>query len=188
MRQIPNGPFFFFSFLLLHLQHMEVPGLGVKLELHLRRTPQPQQYLILATSVTYTTACINTGSLTHGHYVKFLTHWATTGTPGLSFLIGRFSSLGLPIGLNRTSCPRNPVCWGPVCKSHASERSKVSLLKPTSETHRTLSRLTPGGTGKTWLPPQKWRCLGKVWLQSRASNEEVCLEGQVPRMLSRRTN
>ena len=42
--------FFFFGFLGPHLQHMEVPRLGVKLELQ-----QP----------TYTTAHSNTGSLTH---------------------------------------------------------------------------------------------------------------------------
>ena len=41
---IPRQVFFFFSFFLLgpHLQHMEVPRLGVQLELQLRPTPQPQ--------------------------------------------------------------------------------------------------------------------------------------------------
>ena len=41
-----------------------------------------------ASSVTYNTACGNAGSLTNGsnphphrHYVRFLTHWVTTGTP-----------------------------------------------------------------------------------------------------------
>ena len=40
--------FFFFSFFFLqpHLQHMEVPGLGVELELQLRFKPQPQQLWI----------------------------------------------------------------------------------------------------------------------------------------------
>ena len=38
---------FFFVFLGPHLQHMEVPSLGVKLEPHLRATPQPQQHWIL---------------------------------------------------------------------------------------------------------------------------------------------
>ena len=50
--------FFYFSifFLLwLHLQHVEVPRLGVKSELH----------QIWATSAIYTAACDNTGSLTH---------------------------------------------------------------------------------------------------------------------------
>ena len=65
---------------------MDVPGLGVKSEL------QPQQHRIWAVSVTYTIAHGNASSLTnervqrsnshlHGHYVKFLTHWATTGAP-----------------------------------------------------------------------------------------------------------
>ena len=34
---------FFFFFLGLHLWHMEVPKLGVELELQLLATPQPQQ-------------------------------------------------------------------------------------------------------------------------------------------------
>ena len=41
---------FSFFFLQPHLQHMEVPGLGVELELQLP---------------AYTTACDNTGSFTH---------------------------------------------------------------------------------------------------------------------------
>ena len=34
---------FFFSFLRLHLRHMEVPGLRVESELQLKPTPQQQQ-------------------------------------------------------------------------------------------------------------------------------------------------
>ena len=45
--------FFFFFFLGLYLQHMEVPRLGVKSELWLWPTPQPQQLGIRATSATY---------------------------------------------------------------------------------------------------------------------------------------
>ena len=41
---------------------MEVPGLGVKLELQLRPMPQPQQCYILATFATYATVCGNTGN------------------------------------------------------------------------------------------------------------------------------
>ena len=51
--------FFFFFFLGLHLQHMEVPRLGVELE------PQPHQLRIWAVSATYTTAHGNTRSLTY---------------------------------------------------------------------------------------------------------------------------
>ena len=57
--------FFFFVFLWPHLCHMEVPRLGVKSELQLRPTPQPWPHQIQAASVTYTTVCSNTNSLTH---------------------------------------------------------------------------------------------------------------------------
>ena len=46
----------FFFFLRLHLQHMEAPRLGIKLELQLWSIPQLQQQQIQATSLTYTTA------------------------------------------------------------------------------------------------------------------------------------
>ena len=51
-----------FFFLGLHLQHMEVPRLGVELELP---TPQPQQCQIPAASATYIIAHGIPGSLTH---------------------------------------------------------------------------------------------------------------------------
>ena len=57
--------FFLLFFLELHLWHMEVPKLGVELELQLLVYGQPQQSGIQATSVTYTTARGNAGSLTH---------------------------------------------------------------------------------------------------------------------------
>ena len=58
-------PFFFFQW--LHLQHMEVPRLGVESELQLQlSTSQPQQCAIRASSETYTAAHGNAGSLTHG--------------------------------------------------------------------------------------------------------------------------
>ena len=56
---------FFLFFLGPHLWHMDVPRLRVKSELQLPPTPQPQQRRIQATSITYTTAHSNTGSLTH---------------------------------------------------------------------------------------------------------------------------
>ena len=45
-----------------HLQHMEVPRTGVKLELQLRPMPQPEQHQIQAESVTYTRARSNARS------------------------------------------------------------------------------------------------------------------------------
>ena len=55
----------FFCFSGPHPCHMEVPKLGVKSELQLQPTPQPQRCGIRAVSVTYTTALGNAGSLTH---------------------------------------------------------------------------------------------------------------------------
>ena len=76
----------FIYLLFMHLQHMEVPGLGSN------GSCMPQPQWIRAESETYTASCGNTGSLTtewgqgsnphlHGHFVRFLTHWATMGTP-----------------------------------------------------------------------------------------------------------
>ena len=85
--------FFFFFLVRLHLQHMEVPELGVKSRMELQQsTPQPQQHWIWATSMTYATACSNARSLTHWVrpgiepassciLVRFLTCWATKGSP-----------------------------------------------------------------------------------------------------------
>ena len=57
---------FFFFFSGQHLRHMEVPRLGVQSKLKLLvYTPEPQQHQIRATSVTYTSAHGNAGSLTH---------------------------------------------------------------------------------------------------------------------------
>ena len=78
---------FFFFLAGAHLRHMEVPGLGVELELRCLPTPQPQEYQIWATSVSS-----NAGSVTHWVrpgvelmaswiLVQFLTCWATMGTP-----------------------------------------------------------------------------------------------------------
>ena len=52
--------FFFFS--QPHLWHMEVPGLGVKLELQL---PAYAMATAMPVSVNFITACSNAGSLTH---------------------------------------------------------------------------------------------------------------------------
>ena len=88
-----------------HLQHMGAPRLGVKSELQLGSTPQPQQCEIWAVSAPYTTAHGNAGSLTHWArpgikpvsswvLVGFVTCWATTGTPrDFIFLILSWLSL-----------------------------------------------------------------------------------------------
>ena len=79
-----------------HLQHMDVPGLGVESELQLRPMPQPMP-LGLSRLRDYTAAYGNTRSLTHWvkpgsnlhphrYYVGYLTHWATAGTPIIKFL------------------------------------------------------------------------------------------------------
>ena len=56
---------FVFVFLEPHPRHMEVPRLGVELELSRLLMPQPHQHGIRAMSVTYTTARGNAGSLTY---------------------------------------------------------------------------------------------------------------------------
>ena len=77
--------FLFFLFLGLHLQHMEVPRLGVQSELCCRPTLQPNQCQIWAGSATYTTAHGNTGSIIH---------WARPGTePATSWLLARLVSI-----------------------------------------------------------------------------------------------
>ena len=78
--------FFVFVFvsLGLHPGHMEVPRLGVPVELQLPPTPQPQQYRIQATYATYTTANGNAGSLIH---------WARPGIePATSWFLAKLIS------------------------------------------------------------------------------------------------
>ena len=93
---------FFFCLLLGHLQHMEVPRLGVESELQLPPTSQTQQHQIQATSATYTTAHSNTGSLIP---------WARPGfKPEISWFLIRFISAVpqhelLCIDFNFSSCP-----------------------------------------------------------------------------------
>ena len=75
----PSVPFHsipFLSFSGLHLQHMEVPRLGVKSELHLRPMPISQQCQIpnaLSEARDWTLILLDTSQV---HYC-----WATTGTP-----------------------------------------------------------------------------------------------------------
>ena len=68
-----------YKFFFFFLWHMEVPRLGVELELP---TPQPQQFRIWAVSATCTTTHSNTGSPTH---------WARPGIePSSSWILVRF--------------------------------------------------------------------------------------------------
>ena len=60
-----NEIFFFFVFLGLHLQHVEVPRLGVQLELQLPAYTTATQHGIGAASATYITAHGNASSLIH---------------------------------------------------------------------------------------------------------------------------
>ena len=78
--------FFFFFFLGPHLQHMEVHRLGLNGSCSCRPTPQPQQCRIRASSVTYTTAHCNTGSLTHWSRpgIKPTSSWILVGLLPLS--------------------------------------------------------------------------------------------------------
>ena len=94
----PVTNFFFFFFLGPHSQRMEVPRLGWNQSYSCRPIPQPQQCRIQAASVTYTIAHDNTRSLTHWArlrikpvsscmLIRFVNHWAMTGTPLVTVLI-----------------------------------------------------------------------------------------------------
>ena len=90
---------------------MQVPRLGIKLELQLPPTPQPQQRQMWVVSATYTTVHHNTGSLSHWVrpgmeptsswiLVRCVHCWGTMGT-SLQYFFGmkwseKFS--GLPLG------------------------------------------------------------------------------------------
>ena len=76
---MPQIFIFYFFNLWPPLQHMEVPRLGVQLQVQLPK-PQPRQRWIWAPSATYTAACGNTGSWTH---------WERPGIePATSWIIG----------------------------------------------------------------------------------------------------
>ena len=86
---------YFIYFLGLHLWHMEVPRLGVQLELQLPANVTAITK-IQAMSATYTTAHSNTRALTHWArpgmeptsswiLVGFITPWATKGMPRIIY-------------------------------------------------------------------------------------------------------
>ena len=81
----------FFGFLELYPQHMEVPRVGGRIRAAAAST-MAQQHEIQAKSAAYTRAHSNAGYLTHWArpgdkpistwtIVRFVTYWATTGTP-----------------------------------------------------------------------------------------------------------
>ena len=85
----PIYSFFFFFFLGPHLWHMEVPRLGVKLELQLPAYTTATASWDPSSAATYTTAHSNSGSLTHWTkpgtttswiLVRVLYCWAAVGT------------------------------------------------------------------------------------------------------------
>ena len=85
---------FFFLFMVAPVGIWKSPARGS--ELQLPPTQQPQQHRTQPASVSQTAACGNNGTITteqgqgsnshpHEHYVRFLSHWATTATPRLLF-------------------------------------------------------------------------------------------------------
>ena len=95
--------FLSFDFLVPYLQHMKVPRLGVKSKLQLPAYTIAKAMQIWATSVTYTTVHGNAGSLTHWArpgikrvsswiLVRFVNHWAMTGTPRIKYLTKSITS------------------------------------------------------------------------------------------------
>ena len=92
---------FFFPFIQPHtpMAYGSSQSQGSNQSCSCRRTPQPQQSEIWATSVTHAAACGNTGSLTHWarpgikpassqRRCRVMTQWATIGTPCLTFKFG----------------------------------------------------------------------------------------------------
>lgn len=73
--------FILFSFLLPHLQLMEVPRWGVKSELQLQACATAS-----AMPDPYSTEQ-GQGLNSYPHYFEFLTHWTPTGTPDEAFYI-----------------------------------------------------------------------------------------------------
>ena len=90
------GNQYFFFFLWLHLQNMEVPRLGVESELQLQaytsatwdlsHISNPCDSLWWCWDPWPTELGQRSNPHPHRHYVGFLTHWATVGTPGKSDL------------------------------------------------------------------------------------------------------
>ena len=111
--------FLFFSFFFLFMAAQKFPGLGSHWSCRFWPTPQPQQHQIRATSVTCTTAHSNTsslilwarpgiGSTSSWILVRFLTHWATLGTPLYPFFSCAQGMWKFP---GQGSNPHTTVTW-----------------------------------------------------------------------------
>ena len=121
---------YLFSFLGPHLRHMEVPRLGSNWSCSCQPRPQPHQNQ--TTSATQATAHGNAGSLNHWLrpgiktasswiLVKFITHWATTGTPRAPFNHPFIQQIitgyhGMVVIILGTGHNRQPL---PLCNSHS---------------------------------------------------------------------
>ena len=127
-----NFFFCFFVFLGLHLWHMEVPRLGVELELqlasyvatHLHIYTHPEQCGIQAKSVIYTTAHSNAGSLTHWMMsgiepasswilIRLVTCWPQWELPLSFYFKLNYSSFRSSVWLSGTNPTSNheDECW-----------------------------------------------------------------------------
>ena len=90
---------------------MEVPGLGVKSELHLRPASQPQQHRIQAASASIAEVC---------SYARFLTHWVRprikpTSSWTLCWALNLLSHKGnstFPDFKTPALFPSSPSLWG----------------------------------------------------------------------------
>ena len=134
---------------------MEVPRLVVESELQLPAyIAQPQQRQIWASSVTYTTAGGNIGSLTHWSrpgikpatswfLVAFVKHWATTGTPVSMILIRSYSAIRGEMS-SVSACNRGFCCiWQNECYLCRS-----IFLKPEDNTNPSVYKNFP----TVWQP------------------------------------
>ena len=129
--------FFFLSFVFIGVPRgiWRFPGLGSNQSCCCQPMPEPEQRGIWAASVTYTTAHGNAGSLIHWArpgiepassswmLVRFVNHWATTGTPRTSILT------------------RHPAPWFIL---PLKWRKPFEDIVSTLETHKVCQREGPG--------------------------------------------
>ena len=114
----------FFSFLGLHVQHMEFPRLGSNQSCSYWPVPQPQQHRIEAESVTYTTAHVNARSLTH---------WARLGIePASSWILVGFISTEpqqeLNVILNNVCITESWASKAQCCAACVSDKAAASSV------------------------------------------------------------
>ena len=96
LKSVSVFPFFFLFFFLLWpgLQYIEIPRLGLNWSGSCRPMPQPQQHqmwlmpqLVARPDPLPTEQGQGSNLHPHRHYVGFLTHWATMGTPDSVFVV-----------------------------------------------------------------------------------------------------